>query len=149
MRWDKRKRKNFSRKVDNKTLLKFTQEFHFISKDRKQKIKRNFLILIQLTAQGSELGWVRFAQTEPELSGQLNPMIKGFVNIRRKFAFRNHNSCSAVSRQVADNLYCRQVSDVTILEFQVLSFFASGLMCQNGLWKFPPPGRSFWITVTS
>ena len=102
MRWDKRKRKNFSRKVDNKTLLKFTHEFHFFQR----KIKIKFLILIHIAdtadSSGSELGWVRFGKTEPELSGEVKPMIKGFVNITRKFAFRNHNSCSAVSRQVAD-----------------------------------------------
>ena len=34
MRWDKRKRKNFSWRVDNKTLLKFTQEFHFFQVSR-------------------------------------------------------------------------------------------------------------------
>ena len=119
-RWDKRKRKNFSRKVDNKTLLKFTHEFHFFQR----KIKRKFLILIHIAdtadSSGSELGWVRFGQTEPELSGQVNPMIKGFVNIRRKFALRTHNSSAALRRQSSSH---RQVTS------QFLNFKFFLLVC--------------------
>ena len=49
----------------------------------------------------------------------------------------------AVSRQVTDKW--RHNSWISSSFF----LFASGMMCQNGLWKFPPPGRSFWITATS
>ena len=66
------------------------------------------------------LGWVRFVQTEPELSGQVNPMIKGFVNIRRKFAFRNHNSSAALRRQSSSH---RQVTS------QFLNFKFFLLVC--------------------
>ena len=79
-------------------------------------------LLETLTADssGSELGWVRFGQTEPELSGQVNPMIKGFVNIRRKFALRNHNSSAALRRQSSSH---RQVTS------QFLNFKFFLLVC--------------------
>ena len=144
-RWDKRKRKNFSRKVDNKTLLKFTHEFHFFQR----KIKRKFLILIHIAdtadSSGSELGWVRFGQTEPGWAVKLTQWLKvswtSDENLRCEII--TAQLLCAVSRQVTDKW--RHNSWISSSFF----LFASGMMCQNGLWKFPPPGRSFWITATS